>query len=70
MADFYPERARGERLEGGLPAPPRPDEDERWEYLADHMRAIRTSVAVLAIIAVCQVVAAALWFLAVAAEGS
>lgn len=69
MDDFFPAVARGVRHEDGLPAPPRPDEDERWEYLADHLRAIRTSVFVLAFIAVCQVIGALVWVL-VASEGS
>lgn len=61
MNDYYPAVARGVRHEDGIPAPPRPDEDERWEYLADHLRAIRATLGILAFIAVCQVVGAVLW---------
>lgn len=70
MSDFYPPVARGVRHEDGLPAPPRPDEDERWEFLADHLRAIRSMLGVLAFIAVCQVVGAVLWLIMLASEGS
>lgn len=56
MGDFYPPVARGERGLQALPAPPRPDEDERWEYVADHLRAIRGSLAVIAAAAAIQII--------------
>lgn len=57
MSDFFPPVARGVRSENGVPAPPRPDEDERWEYVADHLRAIRASLGLLAFVAALQVAA-------------
>jgi hypothetical protein len=60
MSDYSPARARGERLDGGQPAPPAPDRDEQWDYIADHLRAIRASVAFIAAVAV---LAVAFWLL-------
>ena len=70
MSDFFPPVARGARPVDAVPAPPRPDEDERWEYLADHLRAIRTAATVMAVVVVAQVVGVVLWLVAMAAEGS
>ena len=59
MTDYHPQRARGERGDLEAQAPPRPDEDERWEYVADHLRAIRASLAFLVFVTFVAVLLAA-----------